>query len=50
VGKAWEKQTSGRLRHEYQEMFFQKHLGIGEQNFVTNFGLKPAKKYKNIQP
>jgi len=35
--------SSGRLRHEYQEMFFQKHLGMGKQNFVTKFGLKPAK-------
>jgi len=42
--------SSGRLRHEYQEMFFQKHLGIGKQNFVTHFGLKPAKKHKSIQP
>jgi hypothetical protein len=42
--------SSGKLRHEYQEMFFQKHLGIGKQNYVTNFGLKPAKKYRNIQP
>jgi len=37
------RNSSGKLRHQYQEAFFQKHIGIGKQNFVTNFGLKPEK-------
>ena len=35
------RSSSGKLRHEYQESFFQRHIGIGKQNFVTNFGMKP---------
>ena len=37
------RNSSGKLRHEYQEAFFQKHIGIGQLNYVTNFGLKPEK-------
>ena len=43
--KAGFKGSIHRLRHEYCEKFFVKHTGIGRQNFISNFGLKPEIKY-----